>query len=135
MKKYKIIIMALGISLFGSAWAQSPVNGNISVCLKGNGNNISGQALRMFTVSISGDRDSTSYMELANAVEAKSQTFTVTNPKSIKVVEPKNPSFSKCETKLDKNIRSIEVMINFPADFRPFCTITSSSSTRTCSNH
>lgn len=126
MKKNIIYIFALGLSLLGSAMAQPPVSGNVTVCLKGD-HIVHSSDLRSFTVIVSGEQGERSgYLELQTAASSQSNSFAITAPKNIKVIEPNNSSFS-CSALLQPNVRSVEVTIHYPPDFLPYCVITSSS--------
>jgi hypothetical protein len=129
MEMHKIIFFITGISFLGLAWGQLPPNmsNNIGVCLRGDGRVIPGQDLRAFTVSLSGHQELGGYFELATAVTSQYNSFAVTAPRKISIVEPKNQSFM-CSKPLAPGTHSINVVISYPPDYLPYCTVTESTS-------
>ena len=128
MKVQRVVMLLAGAGFLGLASAQLPENmgNNIGVCLQGDGRVIPGQELRAFTVSLAGNQDLGGYFELATASTAQYNNFAVTSPRKISIVEPRNQSFV-CSQQLAANTHSINVVIHYPPDYFPYCTITEST--------
>ncbi len=127
-RKYRVVLFAGFCNL---ALAQIPQTG-INVCIKGNGKVFPGQEMRTFSVNIRGVTGALNgTFELQTAKEAQGLHFAMEGPAEIEVADLNNRSF-RCKAPLDIMTRWVEVIIEYPQEYLPYCLIASSPSPHPC---